>query len=617
MQSMAGLSRLQQDTVLVNRSCWRADAGDAWAARRQAEQGLSLLGPSAAGLPARALLLVRRLQVQVTAESSLRVATEQAFTAAGRDARRPFVQPDRAATAQAVWFADTEELLACLVRDLLTQRHAVHWWWRLLDRGDPQAFMRQELLPRGDRLLGVAARLAGITGPSATAGGWVAAWCAGLDESDATRALVALQQAHALVDRDPGPGAATATQGSAEPLTRPGPGASTPTATDRHLSAPTPVERCAATVARWVPEWQTSTVMRPAGRRLMATLLLLLRAPSVARSGVLPQAWAQLESQVERLKDMPANLVPASRPRHHHRATAPGIGKADFQRPAEPLAPAQARPILPGLRVVTPRRPEATSEQVAWASLRHQHQDDATRPAPPPRFASPLTGREFEATAQTSLQTSFGGLFYLLNAALALQLWPDFTAPRQAGLALSPWDWLARLGRDWFGAEFEGDAVWALLAELSGRRPGQLPGRDFSPPSDWLLAAEWLAPWGGAGSLRRRSTGLRIRQLHPAGFAVSDVARDPARGPGRARVRWWRHMRAYLDARLVLALGCDDAGEAAPLLCRHPARLSLSASGLQVHLALAGLPLAIRFAGLDRNPGWIPAAGRSISFHFE
>jgi hypothetical protein len=28
------------------------------------------------------------------------------------------------------------------------------------------------------------------------------------------------------------------------------------------------------------------------------------------------------------------------------------------------------------------------------------------------------------------------------------------------------------------------------------------------------------------------------------------------------------------------------------------------------------LPLQIRFAGLDRDPGWVPAAGRFITFHF-
>jgi len=52
------------------------------------------------------------------------------------------------------------------------------------------------------------------------------------------------------------------------------------------------------------------------------------------------------------------------------------------------------------------------------------------------------------------------------------------------------------------------------------------------------------------------------------------------------------------------------------LLCRHDARVVWSLSSVDVHLSLTALPLAIRIAGLDRDPGWIPAAGRAIAFHF-
>jgi hypothetical protein len=43
----------------------------------------------------------------------------------------------------------------------------------------------------------------------------------------------------------------------------------------------------------------------------------------------------------------------------------------------------------------------------------------------------------------------------------------------------------------------------------------------------------------------------------------------------------------------------------------------VTATHVDVMLSLADLPIAIRFAGLDRNPGWIPAAGRYLAFHFE
>jgi len=40
-------------------------------------------------------------------------------------------------------------------------------------------------------------------------------------------------------------------------------------------------------------------------------------------------------------------------------------------------------------------------------------------------------------------------------------------------------------------------------------------------------------------------------------------------------------------------------------------------SRLDLHFSLAGHPLEIRLAGLDRDPGWVPAAGRTIAFHYE
>ncbi|MGO4778520.1 hypothetical protein AB4084_23945, partial [Lysobacter sp. 2RAB21] len=51
-------------------------------------------------------------------------------------------------------------------------------------------------------------------------------------------------------------------------------------------------------------------------------------------------------------------------------------------------------------------------------------------------------------------------------------------------------------------------------------------------------------------------------------------------------------------------------------VCRHRARVRRGPTSIDVHLSLADLPLALRCAGLDRDPGWIPAAGHGIRFHF-
>jgi hypothetical protein len=72
-----------------------------------------------------------------------------------------------------------------------------------------------------------------------------------------------------------------------------------------------------------------------------------------------------------------------------------------------------------------------------------------------------------------------------------------------------------------------------------------------------------------------------------------------------------------LLARLALALGEERSADIPARVCFHQAEIVVTAVHVHVHLALSDLPLAIRIAGLDRDPGWIPAAGRAIAFHFE
>jgi acetyl/propionyl-CoA carboxylase alpha subunit len=61
-------------------------------------------------------------------------------------------------------------------------------------------------------------------------------------------------------------------------------------------------------------------------------------------------------------------------------------------------------------------------------------------------------------------------------------------------------------------------------------------------------------------------------------------------------------------------LGRDDATE---FVFRIPARVALTATRVDVFYSLNRHPIEIRLAGLDRDPGWVPAAGRFVAFHFE
>jgi hypothetical protein len=78
--------------------------------------------------------------------------------------------------------------------------------------------------------------------------------------------------------------------------------------------------------------------------------------------------------------------------------------------------------------------------------------------------------------------------------------------------------------------------------------------------------------------------------------------------------RWVARLGAYARARLIAALGHDSP---TAILLKHSARVLVTPSHVDVVLRLAELPVEVRLAGLDRDPGWIPAAGRYLGFHFE
>jgi hypothetical protein len=187
---------------------------------------------------------------------------------------------------------------------------------------------------------------------------------------------------------------------------------------------------------------------------------------------------------------------------------------------------------------------------------------DAPAPKPPAVVSSCASAPPVEE----HLITEYGGVFYLINLALFLGLYGDFTCPAHPGLELPIWDFLALLGERLAGEALRADPVWELLARLAGRGPDESPGHDFAPP------------------------GIE---------------------------RWLDELMPHVRARLCLALGLADADGLAGLLLAHRARVTVTATHLDVTFGLAELPLAIRLAGLDRDPGWVPAAGRFIAFHFE
>jgi hypothetical protein len=566
----------RSDSVQL-RSVRLRGAADRLLARQRFEAALSDVTPSTVGLPPQALLVVRRVApaepLQLgSAGSAKRFGNVVRADLEGiaRRARRQWLDAD-AAASDAVLFADEAELVACLVRDWLRGRVADRWWWRsVLGDLSPQQWLRQHVLSRGDVMVPAIAVL--TEGPDA------AAWLARLDDSEAEQAMAVIARTHAVsltVEQDESTGRPPSVRSNYRGLV----GIEVEADADSRSPA---LERLIATV----PEVLTPT-LRPPQRRLVALALALTRAPSWARTPQLAFALQTLD-RAGPVTDAqaPANLATGpsqiSKPREPRTATeteTPSTGDMPEQRggalettdsvgastsaPEESLAVAQEPAST--THVETRYAPQVAQQDVApdaplVVTRTVVSETPATQTETPPALLSAKIDLQQTPSIEGAVRvrTQFGGIFYLLNTALALKLYADFSSPRGANLKISPWDWLALVGRAWFGRDFIRDPVWNLLAGLAGRE--------------------------------RRS--LR-------------------------RPRWLKTQIEQLRARLALALGEAMSADIPALVCRYPAEIEATVSRVDVHLVLSALPLAIRVAGLDRDPGWIPAAGRTIAFHFE
>ena len=130
---------------------------------------------------------------------------------------------------------------------------------------------------------------------------------------------------------------------------------------------------------------------------------------------------------------------------------------------------------------------------------------------------------------------------------------------------------------------------------------------------------EWLSAFPDlpAEPLQQRRRGRRLQA--GSTFCLQDRPLDESAAdtPEQARRRWLMHFSRYLQARLARALGGALSPPEVRALCvRHRARVELGATELRLRFALADLPLPIRYAGLDRDIGWMPAAGLGIYFEY-
>ncbi len=590
------------------------------------------------GLPADAIVLVRALRASWAQLAGPTDATRHdALGAVLTGALRPALEGGAMTATAAVWFADAAELLACMARDALAGPLSARWWWRALLRDDadraaavrhwtasaravPRAAERLQTMELGTR--------------------WFASW-----DAPARRALLAELARHHSVsaavqrfvefgcsDAGTAPPAASAAiqEGSV-------PGHAQQTGAGARVSvlhsAP---ERLHRLCLKLVRDPMCAIDERYIERELRGESLPTATHATQSGDTALPLPDAAAAQLLEPTLYAPTTLAAADAIAVHSREVM-WVG----ERLAAPTS--QALPSfesgeakVPSFQPDDPAHPIRAGETITTAP----QTIDRANAGPPAVVARP----GFD-TAMV-FDTQHGGLFFVLNAALQLGLYGDFSQPLQRGLEMSPWQFLHVVGLAFGRRRFARDPLAAWLRE------GWLPPEEAAACAaelPWRIERDWLRPFAGdTRPLRAVWAAGKLTLLHPAGFAIGAtpatlaqcehwiaaqlaalglaaarivrvVARTPggpaspgAAPPHTALLR----VLPYLRARLALALGLRDARQVAGVLLRLPARVRASAERVDVFFALEQLPLAVRLAGLDRDPGWLPAAGRDLRFHF-
>lgn len=483
-------------------------------------------------------------------------AVRERVDAMSRRAARPMYGPVPA-NAEAVLFADRAELLAALGADWCAGLIATRWWWAsLLHAQDLNAAALQLWLDSPRDVPAALARLAER--------GCGANFVQALPETAVDTLLSGVAHAFALPLRPPGD------ERASDPVRAPG------AADNGRLARLAPAAPPWATQAPEADDARLSS----ARRVLLGTAVLLARAPAVVRApsfaGELRRWWRAQQRGESRDGSIHAHEDVV---RDEHRpSTPPRSDSVSAAKTAGAMASGQRHP--------------GSVADVHWAddgvlpAYAADPGSSRTAPAQPVR-AAPCVASEI------AVETRYGGLFYLIGVGLSLGLYGDFTTPATPGIELPIWDFVELVGRRLLRRARRRDAVWGVLADLAGRRRGDPVSSDFEPPRDWAPPPQWRPAAGAARRTRAR--------------AVSRPSADA----------WLDDLVRLIRARLRHALRPPRGSAVGRVLCEHSARVALTPARLDVHFSLLELPIEIRLAGIDRDPGWVPAAGRTVAFHYD
>ncbi|MFD3584530.1 hypothetical protein [Streptomyces sp. NPDC058683] len=572
----------------------RHDTPDAYAAVRALD-----LVPS---VPDRSVLVIRRLSVPAAQPRTVRDRVAALRGSAARPALGP-TPPD----CTAVVFSDEVEAMTCLTADLGADRAADRWYWPAEIRRGVRSAGPGTTLARIwlDRPAWVPATLAQLVRSSPGFPGGAVRAISLLSDAQARAVISAVLTAfHATEARTGlargriGASAESVEAGVEAVSTRAGDGAGARagsasagamTAPDR-LPAPAPDRSLALASYRS----EAGAALRPAGRALLALGLTLAATPWVARDGRLAREVDDLLRPADPAAPDPAGpYAYATQDQADACATSPGVRQradapADFgptasDRPpsARSAAHAVRRPDPAGTRPTTgttgttsttgttgtARRPvevPADDRSDSYPAETPRPPDAIGTPTPDPQRAEARTRGESPAVGEaarggTVVESRFATLFYAVNLMTWLDL-PRAGAHEPGPGPVSGWATLEALG------------AWLLPdAFATGPRTGDREDRD----PIWRLLAEL------DGRDPPAPTSLRLD-------GITDRLRD------------------LLDRHRLT-----------PEVFARPGTLVIGRTHVDVVLGLHQIDLAARSSGLDQDPGWVPALGRIIAFHYE
>lgn len=625
--------RLQADSVSIRRVGARISATgfDPLAARIELQRLLGALDWSIPWLPPSAVLCIKHLPDPQPGTLRLNsgdlrpaAAWQRALLAIVEDKVRRAVRPAFGAVpadAEAVVFADRGELIACLALDWCEGLMASRWWWRaLFGPGALERAVVEALLEAPEYLPPVVQRL--------VQAGRVREFAAQLSSAeieDLTSVLLARYGLEPLR-----PTSLTSTTRACPTTTQerlpPAAAISSGGPSGQRMA----VQPSAPPWRAWLDERELEALSSTA-KMLVGIALSLQRAPSAARSSEFARALLAYEDSrtkvpppVETTEVLPRALAETA---SAEIAGTPGATRARAEQTPRLVATASATKAPASIAVSTTEQPLAVpaeqgqhsveptavpAEPTRWeAELVPRPTTSASPPsvgainqlpdpvssiadeAPrEPRLAEPPTSpsESLESLLRVygaPVKTQLGGLFFLTNLALVLELYPDFTRPREHGLSLPIWDFISLVGERVLDRPLQ-DPIWELLQRLAPRIDAQPLTAPFTVPSGWQLPAGW----------------------------ASAAAATPPKAP-YSLATWLDWLMPPIKARLCRGLGLVAETELASVLLLHPARVHVSDSHVDVKLALADLPIAVRQSGLDRNPGFLPSTGHFLAFHFD